>query len=81
MKAINNYIRAIWHGAGAFALVTFLQEVGPITETWIDATHFAWLAPVLVSVFSVLTAWAKHQEAAGGSNKPPRVGRGNRVAS
>lgn len=62
MKGISNYIDAIWRGAGTFALVTFLQQLSPLSEHWIQGTHFAWLAPVVVAIFSALAAHVRAQE-------------------
>ena len=62
MTGINNYISAIWRGAGTFALVTFLQQLSPLSEHWIQGTHFAWLAPVVVAIFSALADHVRAQE-------------------
>ena len=62
MHAITTTLKALWHGAGAFALVVFLQQLSPLSEHWILASNFAWLAPVLVALLSAFTTWAKNQE-------------------
>ena len=62
MITLPQYLNSIWHGAGAFAVVTFLQQLEPLAVHWINGTHFVLLAPIFVSLFSVLTQWAKNQE-------------------
>lgn len=62
MRAIRDYINAIWHGAGTFAVVAFLQHLGPEAGTWLSGTRAAWLAPVLVALFSAFTARVKAME-------------------